>query len=85
MHSILVIGDFGVGYLQAIQLGAVRVLRMLLITADYLQPYLPGIVCFGLDDKQVWHFVFVHFSPPPLPPPLPLAFPPPPFASLTFE
>ncbi|GKV20984.1 hypothetical protein SLEP1_g31022 [Rubroshorea leprosula] len=37
----------------AIQLGAAKVLSMLLCMADYLQPYLFGNACFGLDDKQI--------------------------------
>lgn len=36
-------------------MGAAKVLSMLFTTADYMQPYLSGNVCFGLDDKQVWH------------------------------
>lgn len=39
--------------LQAIQLGAAKVLSMLLMVADALQQYLNGSI-FGLDDKQVW-------------------------------
>ncbi|KAJ8767098.1 hypothetical protein K2173_012689 [Erythroxylum novogranatense] len=35
-----------------IQVAAVKVLSMLLITADYLQPYLSDKLCLGLDDKQ---------------------------------
>jgi hypothetical protein len=41
--------------MQAVQVGAAKVLSMLFTTADYMQPYLSGNVCFGLDDKQVWH------------------------------
>ncbi|KAJ6409886.1 hypothetical protein OIU84_009385 [Salix udensis] len=44
----------------AVQVGAARVLSMLFTTADYMQPYLSGNVCFGLDDKQIAdmrHFV----------------------------
>ncbi|GAV84710.1 DUF3414 domain-containing protein [Cephalotus follicularis] len=37
----------------AIQVGAARVLSMLLTIADNSQPYLLGHACFGLDDKQV--------------------------------
>ncbi|KAG6709285.1 hypothetical protein I3842_06G125100 [Carya illinoinensis] len=37
----------------AIQVGAARVLSELLIVADYLQQYLVGNACFGLDDKQI--------------------------------
>lgn len=44
----------------AVQVGAAKVLSMLFTTADYMQPYLSGNVCFGLDDKQIAdmrHFV----------------------------
>ncbi|XP_011046730.1 PREDICTED: uncharacterized protein LOC105141252 isoform X1 [Populus euphratica] len=44
----------------AVQVGAAKVLSMLFTTADYVQPYLSGNVCFGLDDKQIAdmrHFV----------------------------
>lgn len=47
--------------MQAIQVGAARVLSELLIVADYLQQYLVGNAGFGLDDKQVFHFMFEFF------------------------
>ncbi|KAB1207586.1 hypothetical protein CJ030_MR7G022888 [Morella rubra] len=40
-------------FLQAIQVGAARVLSELLIVADYSQQYRFGNACFGLDDKQI--------------------------------
>ncbi|XP_062087174.1 uncharacterized protein LOC133793982 [Humulus lupulus] len=38
--------------MQAIQIGATKVLSMLLMTADFLPPYFSAS-SFGLDDKQV--------------------------------
>lgn len=46
--------------IQAIQVGAARVLSELLVVADYSQQYRFGNACFGLDDKQVLHFLFEH-------------------------
>lgn len=54
-------GEFFESSMQAIQVGAARVLSELLIVADYLQQYLVGNACFGLDDKQVFHFIFEFF------------------------
>ncbi|KAA8536011.1 hypothetical protein F0562_028489 [Nyssa sinensis] len=39
-----------------IQVGAARVLSMLFVIADFLQPYVPLNACFGLDDKQITDF-----------------------------
>lgn len=41
--------------IQAIQVGATKVLSLLLTISDYSQPYFSGNACFGLDDNQVWH------------------------------
>ncbi|XP_038706390.1 uncharacterized protein LOC120001936 isoform X2 [Tripterygium wilfordii] len=38
---------------KPIQVGSARLLTMLLITADYAQPFLHGNACFSLDDKQI--------------------------------
>lgn len=48
--------------MQAIQVGAAKVLSKLLMMADNLQPYIASNVCFGLDDEQVWHFLFLFIS-----------------------
>lgn len=71
MSDVLYVLEFLVNFfelsMQAIQVGAARVLSSLLIVADYLQQYF-GNACFGLDDKQVFHFVsllpsfFVEFN-----------------------
>lgn len=42
---------------QTIQVGAARVLSKLFVVADYSQPYVFGNACFGLNDKEVCHFV----------------------------
>lgn len=48
---------------QAIQVGATRVLSMLLTISEYSQPYLSGNACFGLDDEQVCHLcLFLSFN-----------------------
>lgn len=39
-----------------IQVGAIRVLSMLFVIADYSQPYMSGNTCFGLGDKQIVDF-----------------------------
>lgn len=39
--------------MQAIQVGAAKVLSVLLTVADFSLPYLSSNMCFGLDDKQV--------------------------------
>lgn len=41
--------------IQAIQVGATKVLSLLLTISDYSQPYFSGNACFGFDDNQVWH------------------------------
>lgn len=45
--------------IQAIQVGATKVLSLLLTISDYSQPYFSGNACFGFDDNQVWHLCFV--------------------------
>ncbi|XP_062079812.1 uncharacterized protein LOC133784514 [Humulus lupulus] len=44
--------------MQAIQIGATKVLSMLLMTADFLPPYFSAS-SFGLDDKQPAFFIVV--------------------------
>lgn len=39
--------------IQAIQVGATKVLSPLLTISDYSQPYFSGNACFGFDDNQV--------------------------------
>lgn len=39
--------------IQAIQVGATKVLSLLLTISDYSQPYFSGNACFGFDDNQV--------------------------------
>ncbi|CAK9138324.1 unnamed protein product [Ilex paraguariensis] len=41
---------------ERIQMGAVRVLSMLLVVAEYSQLYVFRNACFGLDDKQIADF-----------------------------
>lgn len=41
--------------MQAIQVGAARVLSMLLTMSDLSQSNLSANACFGLYDKQVYH------------------------------
>ncbi|CAN1259546.1 Nucleoporin NUP188, partial [Linum perenne] len=44
---------FSLLFLQSIQVGAARVLAMLLITTEYLRPHMSGNVWFILDDHQI--------------------------------
>lgn len=48
-------------FLQRVQVGAARVLSMLLLITDDLQPHLSS-ACFSLDDEQVY-YSFVELFP----------------------
>ncbi|KAH9696845.1 hypothetical protein KPL71_023355 [Citrus sinensis] len=39
--------------LKAVQVGATKVLSLLLTISDYSQPYFSGNACFGFDDNQI--------------------------------
>lgn len=45
--------DYKFYIIQAIQVGAARLLSMLFSVADHSQLYISGNACFGLSDQQV--------------------------------